>query len=77
MSGAVNTTCEMWQKISSDGKDLINRLLQVNYKKRITPFEALAHEWILKVSRFSIYNVSKNGFLPSEHVRWKKDTIIV
>ena len=35
-----------WSEISSDAKDLINRLLKLKASKRISMEEALEHTWI-------------------------------
>jgi len=39
-----------WKDVSNDAKNLIQRLLTVDAKKRITSEQALKHKWILKKS---------------------------
>jgi len=36
----------VWDNVSDEAKDLINRLLTVDPKKRLTAKEALEHDWI-------------------------------
>mmetsp|Transcript_73386 Transcript_73386/g.85261 ORF Transcript_73386/g.85261 Transcript_73386/m.85261 type:complete len:382 (-) Transcript_73386:236-1381(-) len=35
-----------WESISEEAKDLLYKLLQKDFNKRITPFDALNHPWI-------------------------------
>lgn len=39
-----------WDDISSQAKDLIRCLLNINHRTRYTPFQALMHPWIANVS---------------------------
>lgn len=38
-----------WKKISANAKELVTKLMNVNYKERFSPSQALAHAWILNV----------------------------
>jgi calcium/calmodulin-dependent protein kinase I len=44
--GEFEMTGEVWANISDEAKDLISKMLQVDPSKRITPEQALKHEWI-------------------------------
>lgn len=39
-----------WESVSSEAKDLISKLLQKDFKKRFSPFEALTHSWMMAVT---------------------------
>ena len=41
---------ESWDSVSSEAKDLIMKLLQKDFTKRFSPFDALSHPWIMNVS---------------------------
>ena len=43
-----------WQEISKEGIDLINRLLQVDKRYRLSCDKSLAHQW-LQVFAFTVY----------------------
>ena len=62
--GKFSRTDSRWQKASNEVKDLINKLLVLEPKKRLTAFEALKHPWF-KVSNSSILynNISKDEVL--------------
>ena len=62
--GKFSRTEPRWQKASNEVKDLINKLLVLDRKKRLTAFEALQHPWF-KVSNSSILynNISKDEVL--------------
>jgi calcium-dependent protein kinase len=62
--GKFSRTDARWQKASNEVKDLINKLLVLEPKKRLTAFEALKHPWF-KVSNSSILynNISKDEVL--------------
>jgi len=54
---------ESWDNISEQAKDLIKCLLQVDYKERYSPFQALMHPWVAnhgKVSNQSICGAIEN-----------------
>jgi len=46
MSGKFSMEGHEWKKISSDAKDLINKLLEFKPDKRISAQEAINHKWI-------------------------------
>jgi calcium-dependent protein kinase len=52
-----------WEKISFDAKDLINELLNFDFKKRITAKNALKHKWF---ENFKIKHLLTN--LPNEKI---------
>ena len=39
-------TERVWPKVSPEARDLLNKLLQRNPAKRISPAQALEHKWI-------------------------------
>lgn len=39
-----------WDNISQPAKDLVKCLLNVNYKLRYSPFQAITHPWIINVN---------------------------
>ena len=39
---------EMWDDISTEAKDLLRKMLEINYQKRISADEALRHSWFNK-----------------------------
>lgn len=41
---------EDWGSISKEAKDLVKNLLAKDFNKRYSPFQALAHPWIVNVS---------------------------
>ena len=41
-----NYPIEDWASISPNAKDFINKLLEANPKKRMTPYEAMNHTWL-------------------------------
>ena len=43
----------MWEKVSIEAKDFLDKLMQYSPERRITPNEALNHPWILKYSQQS------------------------
>jgi calcium-dependent protein kinase len=47
----------IWEDISNEAKDLINKLLELNPKKRLSAKEALEHKWFKK---FNIKKEQKN-----------------
>ena len=51
LEGELNLETKDWAKISNDAKDLIKKLLEKNPKKRISPFEAMKHPWIIKYAK--------------------------
>jgi len=60
---------ESWDNISEQAKDLIKCLLQVDYKERYSPFQALMHPWVanviyslIKMSTFSMerYQINRS-----------------
>lgn len=48
--GDIDFSAPAWEKISSEAKDLVKKLLNKNYKERFCPSQALAHPWIQNVS---------------------------
>jgi len=46
LKGKYDFPSPWWDTISSEGKDLVRRMLTVDPKKRITAAEATAHNWI-------------------------------
>jgi len=44
---------EEWDEVSNEAKDLINELLNKDYKKRISGEEALLHPWIKRYNKKS------------------------
>jgi len=50
---------EHWDNISDQAKDLIKHCLDVNYKTRYTPSQALMHPWITNVFFSSSYLLTK------------------
>jgi len=54
---------DQWSNISEQAKDLIKHCLDVNYKTRYTPSQALMHPWITnqgKVPDVKISNIKEN-----------------
>jgi serine/threonine protein kinase len=49
---------DAWSQISLQAKDLIRCLLNIDVKKRYSPFQALTHPWIENVSVIFIANRS-------------------
>ena len=48
---------EYWETISDEAKDLVKRLLLLDYTKRLTAKEALKHPWI-QVQKFIIFTAN-------------------
>lgn len=48
MAGSFSFPSPYWDNVSSEAKDLINKLLVVDPKKRLTAKEVLSHPWIMK-----------------------------
>ena len=46
-SGAHEYPSPYWDVVSSDAKDLVRRMLTVDFSKRITTRQVLAHPWIV------------------------------
>ena len=44
--GTINITSGVWEKISPDAKDLLNKMLEVDPGKRLSASECLLHRWI-------------------------------
>ena len=44
----VSYTDEVWKKVSNEGKDLLKKMLEKNYKNRISAVECLEHAWFAK-----------------------------
>jgi calcium-dependent protein kinase len=53
-----------WGKITDEAKDLLRKLMEVNYEKRLTAKQALQHEWILRMNEKK-FNVELNTDLVS------------
>lgn len=52
-----------WDHVSSDAKDVVRRMLEVDPAKRITPGEALQHPWVLRSqSRSELPNRNLKSF---------------
>ena len=51
--GVVEYSQQEWDNVSKGAKDLINKLLVKNMKKRISAKEALQHEWIKSLNLFN------------------------
>lgn len=49
-SGEFKFKADIWSKISKEAKDLIKKLLVVDYKKRITASDALKHPFFKQVN---------------------------
>ena len=47
--GIINFNQEEWDYISNDAKDLIKKLLTIDFNQRISAKEALNHSWIVKM----------------------------
>jgi calcium-dependent protein kinase len=50
--GKFSMTDSIWQEVSNEAKDLIEKLLNKNIEKRLSAAEALKHEWFRKVETF-------------------------
>lgn len=46
---------DIWDNISPQAKDLIKCLLNVDVKKRYSPFQALTHPWIETVISYTLH----------------------
>lgn len=46
--GKVSYRDEVWKKVSKEGRDLLSKLLEMDYKKRISAVECLGHPWFTK-----------------------------
>eukprot|EP00026_Physarum_polycephalum_P002654 Phypoly_transcript_02662.p1 GENE.Phypoly_transcript_02662~~Phypoly_transcript_02662.p1 ORF type:complete len:822 (-),score=149.61 Phypoly_transcript_02662:108-2573(-) len=55
-AGDYEMTEDPWQRISSDAKDLISKLLVVDPAKRLTVRGALTHKWFAEVSSVPLYS---------------------
>ena len=58
-----------WKGVSSEGKDLIKRLLTIDPKKRITTAEALEHPWlqdeeIIRKAKKIMESAASKGAMP-------------
>jgi calcium-dependent protein kinase len=59
-TGKFSMDDQPWNKISTEAKDLIKKLLTKNIEKRLTAEQALAHEWFSKVYQFKS-QISENN----------------
>lgn len=50
-AGLYEMNGETWDKVSEEAKDLVENLLQKKAEDRYTPFQILAHPWILNVKQ--------------------------
>ncbi|KAI0990467.1 hypothetical protein GJ496_004796, partial [Pomphorhynchus laevis] len=51
--GAIEYPSPEWDTVTQEAKDIINAMLNVNYRKRITAVEALNHVWIKESSQIA------------------------
>ncbi|UKK00739.1 calmodulin-domain protein kinase [Theileria orientalis] len=51
VEGSYTFPSKEWSKVSSDAKDLINRMLTYDSKKRISAAQALRHQWIARKTK--------------------------
>jgi len=54
MKGEYHFNYESFKKVSPDCKDLIQKCLVMDFKKRITATEALQHKWILTKAKLDV-----------------------
>jgi calcium-dependent protein kinase len=64
-TGKYDTTLDTYQKLSSNAKDLISKLLKYNPHERITARDALNHPWF-KTSELSANYHNSNSLDPNE-----------
>jgi serine/threonine protein kinase len=50
---------EVWANVSPDAKDLLKKLLCVDYRKRITAQEAIGHQWFKNAVKYTKNNNAK------------------
>ena len=48
-----------WPEISGEAKDLIQRLLELDPKKRISAVDALEHPWLVFIVRFHRFIIER------------------
>ena len=49
-SGKFSFSHKVWKKISPQAKDLISKMLTINYNERISAQQALKHDWMINAN---------------------------
>lgn len=57
--GKYDMSLSPWDKISSEAKDLVKNLLQIDSTKRLSAEQALSHPWIIKNESKELFNEIK------------------
>lgn len=63
IQGKLRLNSTRWQFVSDHAKDLLRKMLRVNFEERLTVDEALAHPWIREREHYApkIHLVSFKG----------------
>jgi len=52
--GKFNFSNKVWNSVSTDAKEFITALLQIDVSKRLSAEEALKHKWIVEQSKLEV-----------------------
>jgi len=69
IEGVVEFKPEHWDKISPEAKDLIQRLLEKDPKKRLAPYQALLHPWICNLGKVPRDNITDLADILKDNAR--------